>query len=97
MKINIQEIRIKIKLTDNAKYPDVKAQAFLSFLDEHERTMTFSGFTVRKSKFNDGYYVTPPSNKLFKFFRAEESWWREIEKEIIREYDHATIPVVEEK
>ncbi len=97
MKINIQEIRIKIKLVDNIKYPDVKAQVFLSFSDEHERTMTFSGFTVRKSKFNNGYYVTPPSNKLFKFFRAEESWWKEIEKEIIKEYDYAIIPVVEER
>jgi hypothetical protein len=96
MQTNIKEIRIKVKIIDDINYPDVKAQAFLSFLDEHERTMTFSGFTVRKSKFNEGYYVTPPSNKLFKFFRSEKSWWKEIEKEIIRDYEKATIPIIEE-
>ncbi len=96
MKINIQEIRIKIKEINNTKHPDAKAQAFISFADEHQRTMTFSGFTVRKSKYNDGYYVTPPSNKFFKFFRAEASLWKELEKEIIKEYDNSTIPIIEE-
>jgi hypothetical protein len=95
MKININEIKIKIKLMEDTKYPDVMAQAFLSFIDDSKRTMTFSGFTVRKSKFQ-GYYATPPSRGRFKFFLAEISLWKEIEREILNEYEKAGIPVIEE-
>ena len=95
MNIKINEIRPKIKIMDDIKYPDVKAQAFISFIDEDKRTMTISGFTVRKSKFQ-GYYVTPPSRGIFKFFLAEISLWKEIEREILKEYDNTTIPIVNE-
>ena len=95
MKININEIKIKIKLMEDTKHTDVKAQAFLSFADDSRRTMTFSGFTVRKSKFQ-GHYVTPPSRGLFKFFLAESSLWKEIEREIVNEYTKECIPIIEE-
>ena len=98
MKINIEEITVKIKLMSNDKYPDIKAQAFLSFVDDKKRSMTISGFTVRNSKYeNGGFYVTPPSRGFFKFFLAETSLWKEIEREMINKYNRESIPVVEDR
>ena len=97
MSVNFREIKIKTKPINDIKHQDAKAQAFLSFVDEHGRTFTISGFTVRTSKYpTGGYYVTPPSNKRFQFFLAERSLWKEIEKEIIKEFEKANIPIIEE-
>jgi len=35
-------------------------------------------------------------NKFFKFFLAEESLWKEIEKEIIKKYEYESIPIIDE-
>lgn len=96
--INIREIRVKVKLVDFTKYPDIKAQAFLSFADEHGRTFTISGFFVRKSKYPNGkgFWVTPPAKKGFQFFLAGGSLWKDIEKAIIEEFEKEGIPIIEE-
>ena len=99
MKIDIKEIQPTVKLLNDKKYPDLLAYASLKFIDEHERHFTVNGFTIRKSKFNDKPYLVPPSKSMgsskgfFKFVLAENSLWREIEKEVIKQYDYATIPV----
>jgi len=101
MKMNINEIKFTIKLVEDNKHPDLLAYVSMRFIDEHERYFTFNGFTIRKSKFDGKPYLVPPSkrtaNGFFKFVLAERSLWKEIEKEAIKEYDYATIPIVEEK
>jgi hypothetical protein len=50
MKINFKELVFKIKLADDKGYPDLLAYASLKLLDEHERHLTYNGFTIRKSR-----------------------------------------------
>ena len=101
MKINIKEIKFKIKLTTDNKHPDLLAYASLVFAEEHERYLTVNGFTVRKSKYNDKPYLAPPSKStakgFYKFILAERSLWKEIEKEAIEQYEKEIIPIVEDK
>ena len=101
MKITIKEIKYKIKLANDSKHPDLLAYVSISFIEEHERFFIVNGFTIRKSRFNGKPYLAAPSkrtvNGFYKFTLIERSLWREIEKEIISEYDAEIIPIVEEK
>ena len=101
MKINFKELTFKIKLANDNEYPDLLAYASLKLLDEHERHLTYNGFTIRKSKFDSKPYLMPPSkrtgNGFFKFLLAEKSLWKEIEKAAVEQYDFDSIPIVEEK
>jgi len=101
MKITIKEINFTIKLVDDNRYPDLLAYASIRFVDEHERHFTFNGFTIRKSKFNGKPYLAPPTKRMekgfFKFALAERSLWKEIEKEMIAQYENELIPIIEEE
>lgn len=101
MKITINEIKFTIKLTEDNKHPDLLAYASIKFIDEHERHFAFNGFTIRKSKFNGKPYLAPPTKKMekgfFKFTLVERSLWKEIEKEIIAQYENEIIPIIEEE
>jgi hypothetical protein len=101
MKINFKELIFKIKLADDKGYPDLLAYASLKLLDDHERHLTYNGFTIRKSQFNGKPYLMPPSKRtgkgFFKFLLAEKSLWKEIEKVAVEQYEFESIPIVEEK
>jgi len=101
MKINITEITSSIKLYSNNKFPDLLAYASLKFIDENNRYFISNGFTIRKSKFNDQPYLALPSKKsgagFFKYALIEETLKKEIEKEIIDQYNRETIPIINEQ
>lgn len=100
MNIIFKELIVTIKLANNNKISDILAYSSIKLIDEHERFITINGFTVRKSKFDNRPYLLAPSrsmgNKFFKFFLAEESLWKEIEKEIIKKYEYESIPIIDE-
>ena len=100
MKLTINRLEFKIKLTRDNKYQDLLAYASLKFIDEHERHFTVNGFTIRKSKFDGKPYLALPSKRtgktFFKFALVERSLWKEIEKEAISQYKYETIPIIEE-
>jgi len=100
MKINIKELKFKIKLLTDKERPALLAYASLTFIEEHERHFTFNGFTIRKSKYDSKPYLAPPTKStgkgFYKFTLVERSLWKEIEKAVIEEFEKAGIPIVEE-
>jgi hypothetical protein len=101
MEIQFRRLKPTIKLADDSRYPDLLAYASITLVDEHERHLTINGFTIRKSKYDGKPYLMPPSRStgksFYKFILTERSLWKEIEKEVIKEYEVGTIPIVEEK
>ena len=96
MKINIKKIDFTIKQVEDKKYPDLLARVSIKFIDEHERFFCINGFTIRISKFNKKPYLWPPVKQGgFKFTLVEQSWWKELEKEIIDKYEFDKIPVID--
>jgi DNA-binding cell septation regulator SpoVG len=97
MEINIQKIEFKITPKDSLESPDLLAYVSLVFKDNHERHFTSNGFTIRKSKHNDSPYLTFPSKRtpsgFYKFSLIEKSLFKEIEKEVIRQYECDTIQI----
>lgn len=90
MKINIQEIEVKIKITDQQK---LKAIAVLNFGD-----FVIRGFRLMLSEYKDAkgdslLWVTPPSyqdgGKRYHpmFFVPNKDCWKELENKILNEYD----------
>ncbi|KKP32466.1 MAG: hypothetical protein A2312_02885 [Candidatus Staskawiczbacteria bacterium RIFOXYB2_FULL_32_9] len=100
MKINIQELKFKITLKIDPKYPDLLAYASLTFSEEHQRNFSCNGFTIRKSKFDGKPYLALPSKKngnaFYMFNYIEKSLLKEIEKELIKEYEKEIIPIINE-
>jgi hypothetical protein len=100
MEINITKLESSIKLATDNKYPDLLAYASIKLIDEHQRFLIINGFTIRKSKFDNNPYLTPPSKKMgkgfFKFTLIEKVLWNEIEKETLAKYEKETIPLIEE-
>lgn len=100
MKINFNKIDFTIKKTEDVRSPDLLAYVSLKLTEEHERSFTINGFTIRKSKHNGKPYLVPPSRSLgpgrgfFKYTLVEESLWKELEKEILEKYDRSTIPII---
>ena len=82
MEINIQEIKLKINPVQDSKHPDLLAEVFITFLDEHSRYFSCNGFALRKSKYNSKPYLVPPSKKsgngYYKFNLVDKSLWKEI-------------------
>lgn len=104
MKINIKELKFKIKLTMDKKRPDLLAYVSFIFIEEHERYFTINGFTIRKGEYdnnNNKLYLAPPSKStsrgFYRFTLIERSLWKEIEKEVISEYENTTIPIIEDE
>lgn len=100
MRINIKEMKYKIKLAKDAGKPDLLAYVSIGFIEEHERFFMVNGFAIRKSRFNGKPYLTDPSKKtgggFYKYALIERSLRREIENEILLEYEKETIPIIEE-
>jgi len=101
MKIYIQEAKFTIKPACDEKYPDLLAFVSMKLIDDHSRHFTVNGFTVRKSKYDGKPYLLPPSKSMggkgfFKFVLSEKSLWREIEKEVVEQYQYESIPIIEE-
>ena len=99
MKINITEIKFTIKSVEDQKYPDLLAYVSMTFFDDKRRHFTENGFNLRKSKFDGGKpYLTAPSKKssrgYYKFNLVEKTLWKEIEREVIEQYEYETIPIV---
>lgn len=102
MKIDFNEIRPKIIITEDKKRSDLLAYVSLSLIEEHGRWLSINGFTIRTSKHNGKPYLTLPSKstapgRFYKFVMSEKSLMKEIEKEVLKEYEKETIPVVEDK
>jgi len=100
MKINILQLDFTIKPIEDTNKPDMLAHVSLKFTDEHERHFTVNGFTIRVSKLNQKPYLVPPSKSMgmgrgfFKYTIIDSSLWKEIERDILKEYDYSTIPVI---
>ena len=100
MDINFDKITIKInEIPEEEKnHPNMLANAFLTLKNKDGEYWTISGFTVWKSRDYDGYNVTLPQNsKNFKYCSFEKSFWGKLKRQIIKEYECSTIPIVEEK
>lgn len=100
MKINIQELNFKINLKNDLKYPDLLAYVSMSFIEEHSRNFSCNGFTIRKSKFNGKPWLALPSKKNgntnYLFNYIDKSLFKEIEKEVIEQFNHDSIPIINE-
>jgi hypothetical protein len=97
MKIDFKEMEFKVKLaTDKNKHQNLLAFGTLILKGETGEYFTISGFTLWKSKFG-GYNVEVPNKSGFKYCLIEPSLKRKIEREIISQYDHETIPVIDDK
>lgn len=86
MKINIEEIEVKIKFVDQAL---LKAIITLDFGD-----FVVKGFRVMKSNYtdNNGLWLTPPAYPAGGeyhpiFFMPNKERWQELEKKIWEEYE----------
>lgn len=103
MKVNINEITIKINLIpeEEKPHPNLLANAFLTLKDDVANYITISGFTVWKSKDYEGYNVTVPQKPgpkpNFHYWASNKELWAKIKREIISEYHNSTIPIIEEK
>jgi hypothetical protein len=103
MKININEITIKINLIPEEKkpHPNFLANAFVTFKDDVGNYITISGFAVWKSKDYEGYNVTVPqrpgTKHRFQYWASNKDFGTKIKREIISEYHNSTIPTIEEK
>ena len=100
MKINFQEFKWTIKLTERKESPDLLAYASLNLIEEHGRHLTINGFTIRKSKFNNKPYLADPSKRtqkgFFKFVLFRGSLRKEFAEEAVEAYENETIPIIEE-
>ena len=100
MKILFKEIKPIIKLSIDQKQPSLLAYVSLKLIDEHERHFTVNGFTIRKSQYNGNPYLTMPSKKAgvgyYKFAIIDKSLLKEIEKEVLSQFQYESIPVIEE-
>ncbi len=97
MKININEINFTIqKATDAKKHQNLLAFITLIFRGESGEYFTMSGFTLWKSNFT-GYNFEVPGKIGFKYCLIEKSLRRRIKEEVIKQYEYANIPVVEDK
>ncbi|MCH7561958.1 MAG: hypothetical protein IIC67_11470 [Thaumarchaeota archaeon] len=62
-----------------------------------------NGFALRVSKYDQKPYLLPPSKSMgmgkgfYKFVLMENSLWKEIEKEALRQYEYDMMPIIEEK
>lgn len=100
MKINFKETKYKIKVANDNEKPNLLAYVSIGFIEEHERFFMVNGFAIRKSRFDGKPYLTDPSKKMgngfYKYVLIEKSLRKEIEKEILLEYEKETIPIIEE-
>jgi len=97
MKINDTEITSKIQLAGEKKmHPNFLATVILLIKWESGEYISISGFNLWLSK-HGGYNVTMPQRPKFKYCLFEETLWRKIKKEIIRQYEYKRIPIIEEK
>lgn len=100
MKITFNKMDPTIKKVEDSRSLDLLAYVSLKLTEEHERHLTINGFTIRKSQHNGKPYLVPPSRSLgygkgfFKYTLIEESLWKEIEREILKEYNYSTIPII---
>ena len=87
MKIKIDEIGIKIKITENKKMKAIVGLVFENF--------TIKGFRIQESEHENDYgeklWITPPSYKgPYKwhpiFYIPDLELWKELEKKIYKEY-----------
>lgn len=96
MKINITEVNFTItKNTDPNKHKNLLGYATLTFKDELGDYFTITGFTIWKSKIDDLLNVEPPGKIGFKYCLGPIL--KKLKKEIIKQYDFQSIPIIEEK
>lgn len=92
---------ISITKTENAKIPNLRASAIITFKGEDDSYFSISGFTVWKSKQNDSLNVSVPQKRnfgnCFEYFLPEKSFWKKLKAEIIKQYEDSTIPIIEER
>ena len=94
MKINFNEISIKIKLVESSKIENLLGNASITFKDmDGTDSVSITGFTIWKSKF-EGYNVTGPRSGKFDYWLPESSFKKRLIAEIIKEYEIAKIPII---
>ena len=98
MKIIFNGFKFTIKINEDKSYSDLLAYVSMTLKDEHQRNFICNGFTIRKSKNNGEPYLTFPSKKtgtgFYKFNLIEKSLFKEIEKEVLRQYSEDIIPII---
>ena len=97
MRININEITVKIRLIAEAerKHENILANASITLKEEEGGYFTISGFTVWKSKDFKGLNITEPQKPGFKYVLFEYAFGRKIKAEIMRAYETEKIPVID--
>jgi hypothetical protein len=97
MRININEITIKIRLISETerKHENILGNASITLKEEDGGYFTISGFTIWKSKDFKGLNITEPQKPGFKYVLFEPNTGRRIKAEIIKAYEMEKIPVIE--
>lgn len=97
MRINLNEITIKIRLISEAerKHENILATASITLKEEGGGYFTISGFTVWKSKDYKGLNITEPQKPGFKYVLFESGLGRKIKAEIARAYETEKIPIID--
>lgn len=98
MKINFTELEVRIKkLADKTKHHNLLAYATVIFRSDTGDYVSITGFTVWKSKFeNGGLNVEEPGKRGFKYVLAEKAFEEKLKREILAKYEYAEIPIVKE-
>jgi len=97
--INFKRIEYKIKINEDKVILDLLAYLTIILIDEKDRPFTCNGFTIRKSQFNEKPYIAMPSKRnkdgsFYKFNIINKSLLKEIEQEVITQYEYESIPVI---
>ncbi len=98
MKINFTELEVRIKkVADKAKHPNLLAYVTVILRNDTGDYLSITGFTVWKSKFeNGGLNVEEPGKRGFKYVLSEKSFEEKLKREILAKYEYAEIPIVGE-
>jgi len=101
MEINFKKMQCKVKNAGDNESSDVLAHVSFTFIDDLERYFTVSGFTIRKSKYNQEPYLMGPSRPIkgggfFKFTLIDRSLWKMMVKEALSKFEYSNIPIIEE-
>lgn len=93
---NSVELSVKIQKMSGNKHANLLASAIITLKGDDNTYINFSGFTIWKSKYEGFNVEMPAKSKFFKYCLCEKSLWERIKKEILKEYEKFSIPIIEE-
>jgi len=97
MKINFQEITVKVNLIseENRKHPNILASASITLKSEDGYYFTIAGFTIWNSKYGEFNVTVPQNQRRFKYCQFEPGFLKRLKLEIIKAYEYAKIPIID--